>query len=74
MALPLDKLGTTYGPTATVVDLERVRACAAATAVSSGTDVVTSAPEVGPVDGATHAFGAISQGAVVAEHGPAEVV
>ena len=31
MALPLDKLGTTYGPTTSVVDPERARAYAAAT-------------------------------------------
>jgi hypothetical protein len=40
MALPLDKLGTTYGPTTTVVDLEWARARAFA-AVSQGAVVVT---------------------------------
>lgn len=30
MALPLDKLGTTCGPTTTVVHLDRAGACAAA--------------------------------------------
>jgi hypothetical protein len=36
MALPLDKLGTTYGPTTTVVDLARAFA-----AVGQGAVVVT---------------------------------
>jgi hypothetical protein len=55
MALPLDKLGTTDGPTTTVIDGERARADADHGA-------------------AVHAFGATSQGAVVVEHGLAEVV
>ena len=60
MALPIDKLGTTYGPTTTVVDPERARAYAAA----------TNDPNPGA---RAYAFEATSQGAVVVEHGLAEV-
>jgi len=63
MALPLDKLGTTYGPVTEVIDGDRARAYAAATVY-----------EVGPADGATvYAFEAASGGVVVVEHGLAEV-
>lgn len=64
MALPLDKLGTTSGPT-TVVDLERPRAHA-----TTHLSAVVGAAAPATIS----SFEATTQGAVVVEHGLAEVV
>jgi hypothetical protein len=72
MALPLDKLGTTYGPVTTVIDGERARAYAAATNdPNPAYDAGKVAP---PVFGVVPVCGAASEGALVVKHGLAEVV
>ena len=69
MALPLEKLGTTYPPRTTPIDADRARRYAAAGVYEAGASTTPT------VEGASvYVFEATSQGAVVVKHGLAEVV
>jgi hypothetical protein len=71
VALPLEKLGTSYPPRTTPIDADRARRYAAATneVYEAGASTTRT------VEGASlYVFEATSQGAVVVKHGLAEVV